>query len=740
MKRKLTSLVLALLMLSLVLVACGNKAITALTITEGLATQYELNSTPDFSKVKATVTYNDDSTVDVAAEDLTFSALDTKTPGKQNLTITYDGFSITVEVEIKGATLGGNGGNGNGDGGNGDGGNGDGGNGDGGNGDGTGNVGYDVMGVSLPTSLAAFETNAQRFKDKTATYVVGDDNPFTFRLVLMILDENDNLVTNVTSYTSTSTVHLIEGTTETLVNTDYVTIDETKNTFDFTDAAIGKTFRITTRPLYGVDTIEEECTRSWVVTVKDGYNVTNAKELNLMTNDNTEMHERYKTESERLLPENRQNALAKAFVDQQFGAGYYDTYGGDGLAGLIFHNDLSPTVADVPADYVITSAVDGTPGFDDAFSVYDHYSYGSFGIYGNYFSLNTSALPLLSNDPGIVGTQVSSDSDVFGIDGDAWKNPRSFDYKDFPCVIENLAMRDVNANENIPENSPKRMRGLNGFDVSYLDMTMKNTIIEAYTISIVPCNCSMRLNLEQCIMNNAWQNHLFVWTHNNAQCATAVNDDDPVYHEAPWSHLTPIEINITDSVLTKCGGPVILTQKDGCGGAHNENAGVIVTVDTASELWSYVTGQEAWFVAYGKVEAATGLKALDQPVSGNASAWGKPSSLLTTQEGTGDTQFMDLVFASVGGGTCKYIVRDGNTDNTLLDDSDATVKGFVSATGGQAPLFRTTEGGMATFNQDYAMVNPDFSGLTPDQANKVFAGDHVALYVYGMSIVMGYHH
>ena len=750
MKRKVTSLVLALLMLSLVLVACGNRAVISLKITEGLATQYELNSTPDFSKVKGTATYNDETTVDVTADDLTFSELDTKTPGKKNLTITYDGFSITIEVEVKGATLGGNNGGGNngGDNGGDNGGNGgDNGGDNGGNGGGL-PEGYDIMGVNLPTSLAAFETNAQRFKDKQATYVVGDDNPFTFRLLLMILDPDDKPVTNITSYVSTSTVHLVEGSTNTLVDTTYVTIDETNNTFDFTDAAIDKTFRITTRPLYNVDSIEEECTRSWTVTVKDGYNVTNAKELNLMTNDPIEMHERYKTQEERLLPENKQNAIAKAFVDQQFGTGYYATYGGDALKGLIFHDNISPTIYDIPSDYVVTSTVDGTLGFDDAFSVYDHYSKGAFGIYGNYFTLNTSSLPLMSNDPAIVGDQVSSDSDVFGIEGDAWKNLRSFDYKDFPCVVENLAMRDVNANENIPENSPKRMRGLNGFDLIYLDMTMKNTIIEAYTISVVPSNCSSRLNLEQCIFNNAWQNHIFVWSHNRPMCATAVNDDDPIYNTPHWDNLTPIEINITDSVVTKCGGPAILTQKDGCGGAHNENAGVIVTVDTASELWSYVTGEEAWFVAYNKVQDATTLKSLDGAFLGNAAGYGEygyqaSASILTTQEGTGTTQFMNLVFVSVGGGDCKYIVRAGNTSDALLDDSNETVKNHVTNNPNN-PLFRTTEGGMAQFNANanYQMVDANGGMIMPTEeyAGPVFKGDHIALYTFGMSIVMGYYH
>ena len=751
------SLVITILMLCMMLPSCGNKQVEKLTVTEGLATQYELNSTPDFSKVKATVTFNDGTTKEVDATSLTFGSLDTKTPGKKDLTVSYGDFTITVEVEVKGATIGGGDNTGNNNGGNTDnnGGNTDDNNG-GNNGDNNGGnnggdqkpeVNYEVMGVSLPTSIAAFKTNAKRFKDQSATYVVGDDNPFTFRLVLMILDENDNIVNNVTNYKSTSTVHLVEETKQTLVDATYVTIDEDNNTFDFTEAAIGKTFIITTRPLYGVEDIEDNCTRTLTVVVKDGYNVTSAKELNLMTNETIRMHERYKTEAERDLAENRQNALAKAFIDQQYGVGYYDTYGADKIKGIIFHSDLAPQIADIPADYVVYNSVTGTPGVDNGFAIYNHImNNGEFSIYGNYFTLNTSGLPMMSDDPAITD-RVSSNSGVFYISGDGWSDRGNFNYNNYVTYIENLAMRDVNANENIPENSPKRMHGLNGIEVRYNDVTIKNTIIEAYTISIVPSNCSMELNIDQCIFDNAWQNHIYLWTHNYLQCY-GTEDTDPVRDQEPWANVSPIALNITNSKLTKCGGPVILAQKDGCGGAHNTTAGVIVTVDKASELWSYVTGQEAWFAAYNSTAAATQLISLDSAFVGNAAGYAgygfnASATFLTTQEGTGETKFMNLVFLNMDGANSKYIIVDGNNENTLLDASDTDIQSAV-ASNPYNPVFKTTEGGTAQFDSTANYAIEDLSGnpIMPDQAalDSVFKGDHIALYTFGMGIVMGYYH
>ena len=75
MNRKSFLLILLALVMCLSLVACGNKEITGLTIDEGLSYTYDLNATPDFSAVKATVTYNDDSTVTVTADELTFSKI-----------------------------------------------------------------------------------------------------------------------------------------------------------------------------------------------------------------------------------------------------------------------------------------------------------------------------------------------------------------------------------------------------------------------------------------------------------------------------------------------------------------------------------------------------------------------------------------------------------------------------------------------------------------------------------------
>ena len=54
--KKLLAIVLTLIVLTLAITSCGAKAVTGITIDEGLVREYNLNATPDFSGVKATVT------------------------------------------------------------------------------------------------------------------------------------------------------------------------------------------------------------------------------------------------------------------------------------------------------------------------------------------------------------------------------------------------------------------------------------------------------------------------------------------------------------------------------------------------------------------------------------------------------------------------------------------------------------------------------------------------------------
>lgn len=732
MKLRLLSLVLALLLLCGSFVACGKKEITSLVITEGLPAQYELNAVPDFSAVKATVTYSNGKTLEVNAEDLSFSKLDTSSAGIKKLTVSYKGFSVKIEIEVKAAppsssttpdsslppAVGGNVGE-------------------------DVKLDYEIMGVQLSPALVARETAAYRFKVNDAVYTVGNANPFTYRLRLETLKDGEESLTNMTKYVSSSTVHLVEGNEETLADSAYVSIDEQNNTFQFTKDAAGKTFRITTRPLYGVQGIEEKCTRSLLVKVVDGYNVTLSKELNLLTNAPATMHEGYKTEAERALPENKQNAIAKAFVDEQLGEDYYDTYGGDALSALVLHNDLNPGVNDIPAAYVVTSTVDGSLGFDNNFGIYARAASTPFYVYGNYFTVNTSALPLMSNDPAIVGDQASSTTSVFSIgnstllDAATDEERMTFDHTAYTATVSCLALRGVNANETVSQASPKRTHTPNAFAFTYLDATLDNCVVESYTVSAAVSNSNTRLQVLNCTMNNAWQTHVLAHAHNQLQAA--MTDTEQYQNATTWEHHLPLAVDIRSSTLTKCGGAVILAQLENSA-AYNKDAGLQLTVDKSSTLWSYVTGEETWFALAGKTAALSDIKDFGVALQENATSYGIRASLFTTQEQSGATRLMNVVFLATSG-SCSYtVIEDSETKRPLLNNADAAVADFIAANAAK-PLFCFESGQTATFiDGDGLLGNADMSSFVPSQAINAFSGDHLALYTAGMSLVMGYYH
>ena len=790
------------------LVACGDKAITKLTIDEGLSYTYALNSTPDFSAVKATVTYNDDTTVSVTAEDLEFSTIDTTTAGTKQLTITYQDFSITVDVTVEGTSLpggnqggsqgggneggnqggneggnqGGNeGGNQGGNEGGNQGGN-EGGN-QGGNQGGTENTGYEVMGVEMPKNLVTFSSNSStsgRFTVKKDTYKVGNANPFVFRLSLTVLDENDNIVPGITKYTSVSVVYLVDGQSETqCTDGTYVTIDEANNSFKFTDAAVGKTFRIQTRPeMEGTPADLLDCTRSLQVEVVAGYNVTNAKELNLMTNKNGVLPETQVGADNQLNLDYRQVAIVKEYVDLQFGQNYYNTYGGDNMKGIVLHCDLTPTLNDIPGKY-ITRDKDGNPAFDDAFEVYTRELYPdsngktSFDIYGNYFTINTANLPLMTNDPELNGGLTSSNAQIFNFEcwfedangsGDSTAMTVSFDYKKYPVLIENIAFKNNDPHSDNVADNERHKFSLAGIRIKHVDITMDNTIMEAFSTSFMLFDCNTELTIKDSQLNNAWMTHLYARAHNDFQ-----NHEGGPREQQPYAGVTPIEVNVINSKLTKCGGPVIMTHSAELSLPYNKTVGLTVNVDNSSELWSYVTGEEAWFQAYekeGALEYAKALKAM-APLVQNAAATfgGGNTNILTTRPGSGDTLFMNIVFCSLSGNS-KYIV-DGTT---IMDNTDEIVTAYMNSFASYgAPLMQSTVNPTATatyfegaygspadkiFNPNFlgVVMNPDFDPTNPTWLDaaaaatvlpaEFFQGEYLNFHMgaANVSVVMGYYH
>lgn len=740
MKKRLLILIAALLLVCMTVISCsGDKKIEKLNLTGGLKYKYEVGETPDFSKVTATATYNDGTTEELTADKLTFGSVDNTTVGKKQLTISYQGFTLTIEIEFlaKGGVTPEDPGTTPED-------------------PGTtpedpgttpedpgttpeiNEVGGTIMGTERPSWYMTSVGNREldKFQIKDSTYKVGNANPFAFRLQLDILGDNGE-VDYTGPYTSLSTVHLVQGNTLTLVGTEYVTVNEKNNTFQFTAAAAGKTFRISTRPLYGVEGIEEDCTRSITVEVVNAYNVTDAKELNLLTNSSFKL----------LGHTTDQTEMAKDYINNQFGPGYYETYGGDALKGIVLHRMLTPTVNDIPADYLYTypaghETMAGAKAFHNGnFVLYNHEispTSPGFGFYGNYFQINCRLMPdACDATVAEYGKAISNDKLFSFVVApeffDTEEKFSTYDHTQYHTIIENVYFFGNDGSSNNPNQSAERLLALAALNTEGHTSTIRNVAVEAFNNAIIIQNDNQTVNIDRCRFYNAWQGQIYCWLNNMIQ------EDLPGDHIdiLPLAGHQPIYLNITNSTLAKCGGPVIMSQIETDKGVvepYNKNSALHVTVDAASTLYSYVGGTEAWFTAFNMTQDAGRLMALNEAVAGYGAAAsgmqiGSPSAFTKTEtpEGTFDNPKANLIFLSMAPADTFTV-----DSKCVYNANNEVVKQYFTEGMGQygAPLLESSDGGYAIYTDDLKDITNSSNILaTGDNCTKFFSGSHITAHI-----------
>ena len=568
------------------------------------------------------------------------------------------------------------------------------------------------------------------------------------------------------SYTSASKVYLVEGETKTLLEGDaiatYVVIDETKNSFDFTEVAIGKTFEIVTRPAANVVVDEEDVTCAHTVTVVDGYNVYNAKELNLLTNNP------YATFGND--DEFNQVEIVNAFLAAN------NITRPEKMAGMILHNDMIITANDIPAGYFVPASA----GFENA-HVYDFmmiYSHAvtadtpTFSFYGNYYTIDSRGIPDVPpkndayNGDGISNTALfmftidetivrtrneDGTAKIEGVDADAYQlyNPANY-----VTNMYNVALRDDEPNSNQDSDAflDAAKRALIGIKTRFHTVNITNTRVEAYMLSLLTDYDHQVVNLHKVDFYNAWQNHIFASSKNLLWKRNSAEDIAPteVYYQPT--------INITESRLAKCGGPVIISQNDVLDDVSCSKSAHIINIDDASEVYSYVTGNEPWFKAYGVTDIALMIKAMSGHISNVAGLMGANAGFLTDKDGTAamniimvnmvagmelsldmnaspsDIAAKDVDGKLVIGGTTVMNMNDN--ENPMVD---AYVNGIYSFKNVIAPVLQTSAGGTCASDGQSQVFGVDFTtGAMGAPSAECFAGDYITIYYLGIGITFEY--
>ncbi len=637
-----------------------------------------------------------------------------------------------------------------------------------------------IFGVSLPDALVARDTYKLNFKDQDNAYVVGDDNKYYFYLELLVLDDNDNIVDSNGKYIESEIeVYIIEdGTPRLLTGTElesYVTVNARENSYDFVDGvATGKTFKLRIRPKENcVD--PAACWREHTVTVVDAYNIYDAKELNLVTNHDQNLTHLLETE----------NQLSQMVAVNNFLAN-------NGIArpatlnGIVIHDNVDIKMSDLPSEYFFTYTNKNgevKTEFYDQMSVYRHgfeYWDTSFTMYGNYYGIYSYNLPCVvakeanaGNIDGLSGTALF----YFGSKPELnWAPEGTYNEERIQANVVDMSFRDNDPNSNDQSASERHMRGLVCLKPSMTTLNIINTNIHAFFVSTCPETDATTMNIIDSDLYNSWQGHIFIWS-NNWVNREIYKDGYPDSY--PHENYRNVKINITNSRLAKCGGPVILAQTEGTSNAYIR-CGADVTVDDKSELYSYVTGQEAWFVALNQTQLAGQILAMDGLIQASRPE-GVTASYNSKDKIPGVTT-MNMIMVNMGGGApTGYADYEGSLKiggTMVLNQNDADKTAHDNATNPYlagytdimknmgAPVFQSSAeqtyvpAGLDPTVPYDRWVNPGtafsdgtsgiYSNVTTDEygnitgfipaSDKCFEGDYITLYFMGMGIVLEYYH
>ncbi|MBQ8321061.1 MAG: hypothetical protein IJX92_01685 [Clostridia bacterium] len=711
MKKRFILITLFTVLLALILTACqGEKAVTGITVIGGLKYEYELGEVPDFSSVKACISFNDGTSVEVDSSALQFDGINTAIAGAQQLTIKHGGYTHTVQITVKGGAM-------------------------------SGSPEDIITGVSLPESLALWSTKKNDFINKNHGYVVGDDNPFYFTLKLSVYT-TDGEKKNVTSYTSVSNVYL-KGEEVPLTDGElskYVSIDEEKNAFDFTEEAIGKSFVIKTRPRDCSENQIDDFTRSLDVTVVDGYNIYEAYELNYLTNSEN-------FDSEIKIPDDSrgQTAIVDDFLKNEKNATRPEN-----ISGIVIHNDLVIKTTDIPREYFL----DGNRKNElyDYISVYNHClteDNKTLTINGNYFAIYSYDLPPVVADG--LGNQDDSLSEgqLFKFTVNAGKNA-NYNYRLYSTNITNLMLVDNNPQSNNIDNSSKAMRGLIAIKTREQAVTLDNINIQSYYISYYAEGDYQTVRIKDSIFYNSWQNHLFFRPENTIQGA----DEEPVSENYPR-----LTVNIESSKITSCGGPAIISFVADPAFTKNKYSGTLINISEDTVLESWVSGEEAWFTSMNISFAALQLKNLNLLVQKEDSSFIKEEIKVVNGKET-TFKMMNMVMVTLmvpdlsGGWQGILDQMQGSTDidgkliignKTIMDMDDCTVDGkhynFTDtkiaehkAKNPESHVLTNVSGGSA-----YTSVGSNLTELSGD-ISATSDDDYLTVYFYTLGIVFGNYH
>lgn len=616
------------------------KELTSITYLSGLDEYaYVKGEELDLSALKITAHYSDGTSAEVAYNAQTFTVnYDSEVEGYSNegeVVISYEGMSCTHTV-LFGSR-------------------------------------YQVTGVSAPASYANYKSvvtaESPIFTDVTDSYKVGDDNSFSVRPIVSGVDNfSDDVYTDIANMPFVITVEKwVEDAYVVMDNpgTD-VDVDEVKATVDFLENAIGQKYRVSVYPdMLHPDQIEENGLATYTSTVEvvvvDGYNVYDFLGLSLMDNS-----------------VNGENTAGEDWAEMRAEAGI--TTNPNDINGIVLHANLAVSADNIPSSFLY---LDGDADLNSGDADYAR-AVGSlrdsvyilnrtipagskFDIHGNYFNVNSSALPLVVRPGGDIVAEdeaVIPHSSLLRIVCESGYNETLSTVNNLNC-LGNLRLADTYTTG-----------GIIFYKVNSLNMLFNN------------------------VTARQWYITAFAEISDNEACALKIKNNQYYDNYNSFVYNWGSHVYIENSIMKTCGGPVIIADncsyKEGdrpADGSHPNGYVPYVKVDDNSVLESWVTGQESWFVQMNATTLAGAIKQLNglfqyqggRTFIGTGDNEGKMNLIMVMKSGYAEGIVFESILGKADFGSLK------------MDMSNQIVQAFA----GQSVLFQgASESALGAMYQD----------------------------------------
>ena len=736
--RKFSKIITVVAILAMVLsfASCkkGSLELKSFTVDRtSVKTNYLIGEEIDFSGIKATVKYNDESYNKVYTYDeltITYAEDITATEGDKEVTVSFDDPNLGVKQETKVAIKV------------------------------TKEPVVDetdpaiVTQFEQPDGLTAFNSaNASAGKSEYGSttfsgefalgnqiYVIGNENAFILKPKVAAFNESD-VVVELTNFFATVDISIYindayvaltkvagEGNIVEYYNDDTLiaTVDTYKGEYNFSADAAGAKVKISVLPSekYYISDHPAVVLEAKVIAA---YNVYEAWQLAVIDNFNAQW-DAIKTEH-----------------------GIKDL----NVSGVVFHNDITVTANDVPADFFRSTTEEvvyknsatgaeikipaGTKYLYDWTYVYHRVGAGDFAIKGNFFTLDMSDFPIVPS-PAVFNT-TTGDSQY----GDDFSNATLFKFDttqtadiekpDDVAIVEfdNLNMIGNASRDNLvdADGNLASAGGLILVKASYFsEVTMKNTIGNSFFISYFS-DCKAVLNAESIKCYDSYQNAGMVWG-----IAT---------------------LTFKNSYLNGTGGPVVIATSEETG---TQNP-VLTLTNTIAE--THLTGEEIWFTATGANTMMDDIKALAMGLNA------EPLKLGSFIDANGKMNLKGLLMADatsadaivIGAYAQGYMFFDNNGIERILSETPTTQNAIIwkqiyeatmgAMAGGKIPPFFTVndaEGNIAAglyFNgTTFVDLFTNMAiGTDPSHDATIAAfkaADHITLTQGGMSVTFEFYH